>query len=78
MSQNHITSDGILGWDQIDNPALNKMGQYHGSNPWFYIFRAHLTIRDLARYFPRAYATSIKQTRVCLVTYTFHHYSCTY
>ena len=35
MSQNHISSDGIPGRDQIDNPTLNTMGQYHGSNPWF-------------------------------------------
>ena len=40
MSQNHTTSDGIPGWDQIDNPALNTMGQYHGKFPWLYKFRA--------------------------------------
>ena len=75
MSQNHITSDGIPRWDQIDNPTLNTMGQYHGSNPWFYTFRAQLSIRDLARTFPRAYATSPKQTRVFFVSHIFHHCS---
>ena len=75
MSQDHIASDGIPGQDQIDNPALNTMGQYHGSNPWFYKFRAQLSIRDLARTFPRAYATSPKQTRVCIVTCIIHHFS---
>ena len=75
MRQNHTTSDGIPGRDQIENPALNTMGQYHGSNPWFYTFRAQLIIRDLARTFPCAYATSLKQTRVCFVAHTFHHCS---
>ena len=73
MSQNHTTSDGIPGRDQIDNPALNTMGQYHGNVPWFPKFRAQMTIRDLARTFPRAYATSPKQTRVCFVIHTLHH-----
>ena len=67
MSQNHTTSDGIPGRDQIDNPALNTMGQYHGKNPWFYKFRAQLGISDLARSFPRTYATSPSQTHVCIV-----------
>ena len=58
MSQNHTTSDGIPGWDQIDNQALNKMGQYHGNTPWYSKFGAQKGIRDLARTFPRAYATS--------------------
>ena len=75
MSQNHTTSDGIPGRDQIDNPTLNTMGQYHGSNPWFYTFRAQLGIHDLARTFPRAYATSPKQTRIFFVSHTFHHCS---
>ena len=78
MSQNHTTSNGIPGWDQIDIQVLNTMGQYHGKNPWFYKFRAQLGIRDLARTFLRAYATSPKQTRVCFVTHTFHHCSGTY
>ena len=73
MSQNHITFDGIPGRDLIDEPSLNTMGQYHGSYPWFCIFRVILTIRDLARYFPRAYATLSRQIRVCLETYSFHH-----
>ena len=58
MSQNHTTSDGIPGQDQIDNPVLNTMGQYHGKIPWFYEIRAQIGIRDLALTFPRAYATS--------------------
>ena len=58
MSQNHTTSDGIPGGDQIDNQALNTMGQYHGKNPWFYKFRVQLGIHDLARTFPCTYATS--------------------
>ena len=33
MSQNHSTTDGIPRWDQIDNPALNTVGQYHGNVP---------------------------------------------
>ena len=78
MSQNHSTGDGIPGRDQIDNPALNTMGQYHGSNPWFYTFIVQLSIRNLARTFPRAYATSPRQTSVCLETHTFHHCSSTY
>ena len=73
MSQNHITSDGIPGRDHINNPALNTMGQYHGKNPWFYIFRAQLGIRDLSRTFPRTYATSPKRTRICIVTCLIHH-----
>ena len=64
MRKNHTTSDGIPGRDQIDTPTLNTMGQYHGKVPWFYKFRAQLGIRDLARSFPRVYATSPKQTRV--------------
>ena len=56
ISQNHITSDGIPGRDQIDNPALNTMGQYHGKVPWFYKFRAQLGIHDLSCSFPRTYA----------------------
>ena len=75
MSQNHITFDGIPGRDQIDKPTLNTMGQYHGNNPWFYKFGAQLGIHDLACTFPRAYATSPKQTCVCFVTHTFHHCS---
>ena len=35
MSQNHTTSDGIPGRDQIDNQALNTMVQYHGNTPGF-------------------------------------------
>ena len=64
MSQNHTNSNGIPRWDQLDIQALNTMGQYHGKNPWFYIFRAQLGIRDLARTFPRVYATYRKQTHV--------------
>ena len=58
MSQNHFTSDRIPWRDQLDNQALNTMGQYHGKVPWFYKFRSQLGIRDLARTFPRAYAPS--------------------
>ena len=58
MSQNHSTADGIPGRDQIDNQALNTLGQYHGNAPWFYKNKVQIVIRDLARYFPRAYATS--------------------
>ena len=58
MSQNHSTSDGIPGRDQLDNLALNTMGQYHGNAPWYHNFRAQKGIRDLERSFPRVYATS--------------------
>ena len=58
MSQNHSTTDGIPRRDQIDNQALNTLGQYHGNAPWFYKNRAQIGIRDLARSFPRTYATS--------------------
>ena len=75
MSQNHTTSNGIPGWDQLDIQALSTMGQYHGKNPWIYNFRVQLGIRDLARTFPRTYDTSPKQTRVCFVSHTFHHCS---
>ena len=46
MSQNHIISNGIPRRDQIDNPALNTMGQYHGKAPWYHTFRAQKGIRD--------------------------------
>ena len=75
MSQNHTTSDGIPGRDQIDSQALSTMGQYHGNTPWYSKFGGQKGIRDLARTFLRAYATSPKQTRVCFVTHTFHHCS---
>ena len=58
MSQNHITSDGFPGWDQIDNPSLNTMVQYHGNAPWYHNFRAQKGIRDLERSLLRIYATS--------------------
>ena len=58
MSQNHTNFDGIPGRDQIDNLVLNTVGQYYGNVPWFYKFRAQIGIRDLARNFPHAYATS--------------------
>ena len=58
MSQNHSTADGIPGRDQINNPMLNTLGQYHGNSPWFYKFRAQIGIRDLARTILRAYVTS--------------------
>ena len=58
MSQNHTTSDGIPGRDQIDNQALNTVGQYQGNTPWYSKFGVQKGIRDLARTFPRAYATS--------------------
>ena len=35
MSQNYTTSDGIPGRDQIDNQALNTMGQYHSNTHWY-------------------------------------------
>ena len=75
MSQNHITSDGIPGQDHIDNPALNTMSQYHGNAPWYSNFGVQKTIRNLARTFPRAYATFPKKTCVCFVTNNFHHCS---
>ena len=71
MSQNHITSDGIPGRDHIDNPSLNTMGQYHGKAPWYSNFGVQKPIRDFECTFPRAYATSLKLTRVLLVTYIF-------
>ena len=77
MTQNHTTSDGIPGRDQIDIPALNTMDQYHGKFPRFYEFRAQIGIHYLVRTFPRTYATSPLQTRVCFVTYLVHHYSST-
>ena len=58
MSQNHTTSDGITGRDQIDILVLNTMGQYHGNTPWYSKFGAQNGICDLERTFPRAYATS--------------------
>ena len=64
MSQNHTTSDGIPGRDQIDNTTLNTMGQYHGYVPWFYKFRVQIGIHYLVRTFPRTYATFPLQTRV--------------
>ena len=69
MSQNHSTADGIPGWDQVDNPVLNTVGQYHGNVPWFYKFRAKIGIHYLVRTFPRTYATLPLQTRSCFVTY---------
>ena len=75
MSQNHSTADGIPRRDQIDNPALNIVGQYHGHVPWFYKFRAQIGIRYLVHTFTRTYATLHLQTRVCFVTYLIHHYS---
>ena len=74
MSQNHSTSDGIPGWNQIDNPALNTVGQYHGHVPWFYKFKAKIGIRYMVRTFTRTYATFPLQTHVCFVTYLIHHY----
>ena len=59
MSQNHSTTNGIPGWDQIDIPVLNTMGQYHGNTPWYSKFGAQKGIRDLACTFPRAYTTSL-------------------
>ena len=75
MSQNHTTSNGIPGRDSLDIQALNTMGQYHGSNPLFYTFRVQLGICDLTRAFLRTYATSPKQTHVCIVTCLIHHCS---
>ena len=57
MSQNHTTSDGIPGRDQVDNPVLNTMGQYHGNAPWYSNFGAQKGICDLARTFTPACAT---------------------
>ena len=59
MSQNHSTTDGIPGWNQIDSPALNTVCQYHGKFPWFYEFRAQIGIHYLVRTFPRTYATHL-------------------
>ena len=67
MSQNHSTTNGIPGRDQIDIPTLNTMGQYHGKFPWFYEFRAQIGIRYFAL-----------QTRVCFVTYHIYHFFGTY
>ena len=78
MSQNHTNTNGIPRRDQIDIPALNTMGQYHGKFPWFYEFRAQIGIRYLVRTFPRTYTTSPLQTRVCFVTYHIYHFSDTY
>ena len=78
MSQNHTTSDGIPGRDQIYNLALNTVGQYHGNVSWFYKFRAQIGIRYLVRTFPHTYATSPLQIRVCFVTYHIYHFSSTY
>ena len=73
MSQNHITSDGIPGQGHLDESLPNTMGQYHGGYPWFCTLWALFLIRYLARYYPCAYATSPRQIRVCLETYSFHH-----
>ena len=78
MSQNHTTSDGIPGRDQIDNPVLNTMDQYHGNAPWYSNFGAQKGIRDLACTFLRTYATSPLQTHVCFVTSHIYHFSGTY
>ena len=58
MSQNHTTFDGIPGWDQIDNQALNTMGQYHGNTPWYSKFGVQKGIRDFEHAYPHVYATS--------------------
>ena len=58
MSQNHTTSNGILGRDQINHIALNTVSQNHGNAPWYSKFGAQKVIRDLVHTFPRAYATS--------------------
>ena len=78
MSQNHTNSDGIPGRDQIYNPTLNTVGQYHGNVPWFYKFRAQIGIRYLVHTFPRTYATLPLETRVYFVKYHFYHYFGTY
>ena len=75
MSQNHTTSDGILGQNQINHTTLNTVCQNHGNAPWYSNFGAQKTICNLARTFPRAYATSPKQTRVCFVIHSLHHCS---
>ena len=41
MSQNHTTSNGILGRNQINHTALNTVCQIHGNAPWHVIFRVH-------------------------------------
>ena len=69
MSQNHLTANGIIAWDQIDNPTFNTVGQYHGNAPWFYTFGAQTVIHDLGRTYPRIYATWLLQTRVYIVLY---------
>ena len=56
MSQKHSTTNGIPGRDQIDIPALNTMGQYHGNTPWYYKFGVQKGIRYLSHTFPRTYA----------------------
>ena len=68
MSQNYITSDGIPRRGHLDESLANTMGQYPGGYPWFFTLWALFPLRDLERYFPRAYATSSRQIRVCLET----------
>ena len=69
MSQNHSTADGIPGRDQIDNPTLNTIGQYHGNVPWFYKFRAQIGIRYLVLTFLRTYAFA-KLRMLCDISYS--------
>ena len=77
-AKNYITSDIIPGRGYLDESLPNTMGQYHGGYPWFFTLWALFPIRDLARCFPCAYATSPRKIRVCLETYSFHHRSSTY
>ena len=78
MSQNHTTSDGILGWNQINHTALNTMWQNHGNAPWYYNFGAKKGIHVLGRTYLHAYATWPLKTRVYIVTYYIYHFSSIY
>ena len=73
MSQNHTTSDGILGQNQINHTALNTVCQNHGNAPWYYKFGAQKGIRDLGCTYPHAYATWPLQTHVYIVKYYIYH-----
>lgn len=78
MSQNHTTSDGILGRNQINHTVLNNMCQNHGNVPWYCNFGVQKGIRDLGRANPHTYATWLLQTHVFFVIYPVYYFSGTY
>ena len=77
LYQYHEPKPHYFRWYSWTASHRQIITQYNGSIPWWlpwlYIFRALFPIRDLARYFPCAYATLSRQIHVCLETYSFHH-----